>query len=206
MSQSKKIRFISTITLAATFGFASQPLVFAKIKPFSPWKPKSVEAAFVKGISGEATLTVQQKIALPSSENSVPFQDGKLTDNIEFFQTPRCYLHFKAEAKNTREVDSGKTLKISKIDNIYAKGSVHVTFWFDEDSLVSDLSCVTNYDHTLTSSELKETLGNHFAISFTKSIEKEALFNTAPRKNALPLTETSPSEYSLHSARLILGS
>src|SRR5690606_38074170 len=106
---------------------------------------------------------------------------------------PRCYLHFKKESESANELSAGRILKVSKIDNIYYHGSVHVTFWFDDDLNVSDLSCITNYDHTLTSNELKSTLGSHIGVSLTQSVETDALFNTAPI-HSLPMIQENSRE------------
>jgi hypothetical protein len=183
---------------------ASQPLALAKIKPQTPWRPRVQEASFIKGVAGDASLVTQSKITLSGDSNAIQFQEGKLVENIEFFKTPRCYLHFKKNTQGIQGIEAGTTLKVSKIDNIYSKGTVHVTFWFDHDSIVSDLACITNLGHTLTTDELKETLGSHFQVSFTKSIEKEALFNTAPQKNTPILTDNTPSG-NPYSTRIILS-
>jgi hypothetical protein len=180
-------------------------MALAKIRPITHWKPKPIEASFIKGIAGDASLTLQRDIEVSSENHTIQFQDGKITENIDFFKSPRCYLHLKEDNVISKTLVSGKVLKITKIDNIYHQGAVHVTFWFNSDSNISDLSCITNYNHTLTSSELKETLGNHFQISLTKNIEKEALSNTVPQRNAPTLSENTPAHYPLHSTRVILS-
>lgn len=175
------------------------------IKAFSPWKARKIEASFKKGISGEATLFVQKEFVLTDSK-TLQLQSGELVDTPEFFGAPRCYFHFKKEFPGTKILSPGVVLKISTIDNIYSNGSVHVRFWFEENSDATDLSCVTNYDHTLTLSELRTTLGNHIRISLTQSVEKEALFNSVPHIKAPTLSESEPSQHPLHAMRFILGS
>lgn len=196
---------VTLLTLTSAAFIALQSFAIAKIKPQAPWRPRLQEASFIKGVAGDASLVTQTKITYSGESTAIQFQDGKLVENIEFFKTPRCYLHFKKNTQGIQGIDAGTTLKISKIDNIYSKGTVHVTFWFDQDNVVSDLACVTNLGHTLTAGELKETLGDHFQVSITKSIEKEALFNTAPQRNAPTLSESTPAGYPYHSTRVILS-
>jgi hypothetical protein len=190
--------------LTASLLLGISPMVYAKVRPFTPFQPAHQEAHTVKGIRGEATITAQQTITLPAELDGFQFQNGKVAEDIEFYKTPRCYLHFKKDQVTPREISSGRNLKVSKIDNMYQHGSVHVTFWFDSDQNISDLSCITNYNHTLTSQELKETLGNNFQVSISKSIEESALINTAPQKNAPVLSEDS-SNYNTYSKRVILS-
>lgn len=195
--------------LISTWVFISlcAPFASAKIKPASPFKPKELEIGFIKGIRGSATLEIQQTLQVPSEDGTLKFQNGKLAEDIEYYRSPRCYLHFKKDAAQQKEIAAGQKLKVSKIDNSYSKGSVHVTFWFDEDPNVSDLSCVTNYKHTLTVDELKSTLGNTVVVSIEKSVETGALFNTAPvsHKDAKILSEdTEANNHPIQSARIIL--
>ncbi len=145
----------------------------AKIRPTSFFKLKNIEPTVVKDITGEATLTLQQTLPLTAETFSISFQDGKLTENIEFYQSPRCYLHFRQPNPLYQALSAGQILKVSKIDKIYMNGSVHVTFWFDHHSSISDLACITNYNHSITQEELKNTLGSTFSLSFTNSIETE---------------------------------
>ncbi len=176
----------------------------AKIRAIEPFKVKPVEAHSLKGVTGEASLLVLNPIQIAMNSDSLEYQDGKLNENIDFYKSPRCYLHFRKASQPIHEIPTGQVLKVNKIDNIYTRGSVHVTFWFDNDPSVSDLACITNYTHTLTSSELRETLGNHFKISLTKSVENDALFNAFPSKDVKVLSEDSLYKSPIYSARTIL--
>lgn len=192
--------FVSLSTLV----FLGSSLCFAKVRTVQIQKPKGLDLSFIKGVHGEASFQVQQKLTLTSP--ALQFQDGHLTQEIEFFKSPRCYLHFRKSGKTDLSVDQGAVLKVSKIDNVYANGAVRVTFWFDNDPVLSDLSCVTNSGHTLTSTELKSTLGSFFQVSLSKSVETGALFNTAPTRNHGALTENALSNrFSTPSARVVLS-
>jgi hypothetical protein len=177
----------------------------AKQRPISIPKSKNSEMSFIKGISGEASLTVREKLVLSPDEQSFQFQNGKVADSIEYYKSPRCYLHMRSGNQQVREIAYGQVLKVSKIDNIYTKGSIHVTFWFDKDQKISDLTCISNNNHTLNAAELRATLGNVFDIALSKSLEKDALFNIAPTKNASVLSESAPAEVPNNSARFILS-
>ncbi len=199
--------FVTFVFLAAVV--LGETAAFGKVRALSPIKARPIEVGSVKGVVGEASLTVQQAVSFPTHGNTVEFQDGKNSESIEFFRSPRCYLHLRNDAKNAlivaKALPTGHVLRIAKIDNIYANGSVHVTFYFDEDSSISDLSCITNYNHTLTPAELKSTLGGYFQIAFSKSVEENALFNAVPKKSLKVLSEESAAdEVPIYSARIIL--
>jgi hypothetical protein len=198
-----KLIWVNLFALACIQSGVSEK-AFAKVRPYTPLKAKTIEAAYVKGLAGEVKFTLQNALALTAETSSIQFQDGQPTDSIEFYKSPRCYLHFKNQSQALKEIPSGQILKASKIDNIYQNGAVHVTFWFDNDPVISDLACITNYNHTLTSEELRSTLGQTFAVSITKSIEAGALFNTAPVKGVKALSEDASTSRPLGSARIIL--
>lgn len=179
------------------------PFAWSKVKR-SSFNTKRAEVGVVKGVNGGAEFRVSQTIALQPEINEFQFQNGRLTQEIEFYRSPRCYLHFKS-GQEARELPTGKVLKISKIDNIYSNGSVHVTFWFDKDQNISDLLCITNYNHTLTVHELKETLGEAFGVQIPKAVEADALVNTAPQKNAPVLSEDSTTNQNPYARRAILS-
>lgn len=206
----KFINFELTQFVILAFFLVVQPFAYAKIKlpGLSQVKPsdlKSTDISFVKGISGQVSMTLKQEFQITSGSDSIQFQNGKILEDVEFYQSPRCYLHLRKAAENLHSLSMGKVLKVSKIDNVYTKGSVHVTFWFDRDSKVSDLACITNYNHTLTIEELKATLGNLIQVSFPKSIANKALFNTAPAKDKTMLMDDSSENYRTPSARTILS-
>jgi hypothetical protein len=207
MKKAGQSQVLFYIGLISTFMMTTSPFAMGKnrlVSGFPILKPIAMTST--KGIQGEALLTVQQKLQVSSQPGQngqnglLQFQDGNLTDEIEFYRTPRCYMHFQKNAVQSKEISAGKVLRVSKIDNVYSNGAVHVTFWFDNDAEVMDLSCITNYDHTLTVDELKGALGNLVNVSFTKSVETGALFNTVPIKGAKILTEES----TIQSARVIL--
>jgi len=205
MTESKTVKAMIALGIVSSMLTTGTQVALAKQRPIAPPKAKSIELGYVKGITGEASLTVREKLVLAPDAQSLQFQDGKLSDTIEFFKSPRCYLHLRKDGLNNREVAYGQILKVSKIDNVYTKGATHVTFWFDGDKKISDLTCISNYNHTMNSEELKATLGNAFQISFSKSVEKDALFNIAPNKNAPVLSESAPVNAPTNSARLILS-
>lgn len=200
---------------AITLFLATQPfLAFAKIKlpNLSKVKPsdlKPADISFVKGISGQVSMTLKQDFQLTPGVDLIQFQNGKISEEVEFYQSPRCYLHLRKAFASHHPLVVGQVLKVSKIDNIYTKGSVHVTFWFDQDPAVSDLACITNYNHTMTVEELKTTLGSLIQVSFPKSIVNKALFNTAPVKGRTVLLDGSldgsSDDYRSPSARVILS-
>jgi len=207
MSEKNCAGTFAFLGLAIFLILTSCPFAMAKLRPSGAPKMKNLEIGFIKGIRGEAALTIQHSIQIPPDNGLLQFQNGNLIQDVEFYQAPRCYLHFKKDAAQQKELSAGQLLKVSKIDNIYSSGSIHVTFWFDDDENISDLACVTNYHHTLTIDELKNTLGSHVKVTVTKSIEKDALFNTAPMKNAKILSEESDSShYPIQAARLVLQS
>ncbi len=181
------------------------PLALAKSKPQSDQKSADHEIRNSIRITGEATLTVKKEVALPQSEVTLKFQNGKIVEDVQYFQSPRCYLHFRKNVLTTQQLIHGHQLKINKIDNVYERGSVHVTFWFDGDPQVSNMKCITNYNHTLNTAELKSILSENFNILFSKSIEKEALFNTVPTRQAPVLSEDSANRSNFNSARIVLS-
>lgn len=183
-----KHTFIMGLSLASLL--LTLPLGFAKIRPPSTFKPKGSQVGFVKDVQGHAVLKILRPIS-SLQDGLLQFQNGKLTDEIEFYKSPRCYLHFKKNAEQEKLIPLGLTLKANKIDNSYLNGSVHVVFWFDEDSNVSDLTCVTNYSHTITLNELSATLGDSIEVSVSKSVETDVLFNTVPVKESRVLSEDS---------------
>jgi hypothetical protein len=207
MKKAGQSQVLFYLGLISTFTVTTTPFALARNRLVSGFPTvKQVAITSTKGIQGEALLTVRQRLQgsfqnVQNGQNGLlQFQDGNLTDDIEFYRSPRCYMHFQKNAAQPKEISAGKVLKVSKIDNIYSNGAVRVTFWFDSDAEVTDLSCITNYDHTLTVDELKGTLGNLIHVSFTKSVETGALFNTVPIKGAKILSEES----TIQSARVIL--
>ncbi len=193
------------IGLTALLASLASNTSLAKPRNMFPLKPKELEVHTIRGISGAASFTVQPGVKLPPQMTSWQFQNGKLSEDIDFFRSPRCYLHFKKSAQAVNELQTGQVLNVSKIDNVYNNGSVHVTFWFDEHPALSNMSCITNLGHTLTVNELKATLGTLFTVSLTKSVETGALFNTAPPKNSKVLSEGSAADQDTTSARIVLS-
>lgn len=175
---------------------------YAKLRPLAPIQSKPMNSHVVRGIHADVTFTLQNKLTIPAGTELYSIQNGSFTDEIEFFSQTRCHMHIR-KSGSSQELNPGQVLKVSKIDNFYHHGSLHLTFWFDHDKTVSNLDCIGNFNHTLTVAELKQTWGNLFEVVLPKTVETRALFDTAPQKNPPVLSEDSDNSRP-HAARILL--
>ncbi|MGZ3697561.1 MAG: hypothetical protein ACXWP5_05610 [Bdellovibrionota bacterium] len=146
-------------------GAAAAPtlLSMSKVQP-----DEELKAAIGSG----GKFKVQQEIKLlPGDE--IAFQDGALTKEVGFFSTPHCYIKTRAGGQPV-SIPQGKTLKVTKIESNSKHGSGSVVFQFD-DSVISSIRCVTDYDHGLSLNELKHALGNYFNVEISKGPDSPAV-------------------------------